>query len=208
MSESRKILNLQNKLSFIVLADPYISMYMDSFMKSFKTIDNEYGRNVFAKWKIQYQHKNDGVNFRYRSCIVSDIAGQNYELFLYTHPDALLRDYLIDDLQMPTKVRGAIIFVEAFPKFIESRRWLNILNEIKNDPNMCAIAWAKWNHLPFIIILIKEAEQAAVVSSSDLIRIFDLPPNTPFISCPSGLNQENIQEILSVTLNHIKSNIP
>lgn len=208
MHKSDKMLYSQNKASFIVLSDPYLTPITGQFMANFKTADQEYPKHATAKWKIESDHQHDEINLLYYSSIFPDSMGQACELDLYILPETKRRDYLIANLDWPAKIHGVIILVEAARTFVNNERWLNILDEKKEDPNFCAIPWAKWNQLPYVLVLVKEAGQVVAVSAGDLIRIFNLPPETPFISCPSGLNKENIQEILSVTLNHIKPNIP
>jgi hypothetical protein len=208
MSKFNKTLSIPNTLGIMLFDVPLPGKYINKLMTM---TDSKNPASSLVKWQTQGIHervglKKDGINIVYSSCIVLHSAEQQYELFLYKIPESYRTDFLISELQMPVAVKGVIVIVEASPSFVKEsgRSWIEILKRYRDDLDLSPIAWVRWNNLPFIVVLIKEADDVPMISVDDLVEIYDLDSNTPIIDCPAGLNKEKVEEILQTTVNYIK----
>ena len=192
----------KNKMGIMVFTEPLFSEYINEFLQ---IVDSQYPTHVFVEWQEPENHKQNGIGLVYSSCAPNSVQNTNVldELYLYRIPESVTRNFLITDLKMPICASGAIVIIEAGPCSIRNESLLNILEKMKEDINMSAVAWAKLSHLPLIIVLVKEKMEMFQIFPNDLLRIYDLGTDTPIISCPSGFNKEDINKILRKALERI-----
>ena len=204
-------INAQNGVGILFLHLPLLA---DHANKLIQAVDPEYPRFVFAKWKLlnrqmPNRHNRPGMDILYGAYSLPGHSRQQLELSLYIIPQTLSMEFLVAQLEMPTRVDGVIVMIDASPDFMKEAKdttWASLLSKYRGDINGSPITWARMNNLPFTVVLICDPKEVPMISADDLRNIYDLNEFTPVISCSPELKKETIDEIFSVSLKQIQSN--
>lgn len=184
----------------VIVLSEFIDL-RDSFF--IREIVPDFPQFVYVKWRNPSQHREEGIHLIHGQ--YSDSPLEGYDFHLFALPEALVRDYLVRDLQFPVNVLGAICIIDF-------SLWRGLIDQegglgnICKDPRTSGIAWTRANHLPFVVATIIGKNNASF-SVDEVRKLCELESDIPVHLSSKSFDKENVRLLLSILAQQIRAKV-
>ena len=172
----------------IIVADPFIDVCAYDFLVS-ACPDQKHPVHVYADWICppDWVHGTESMPLGYGKCEVVD-ADRTFHLMRF--PEAIRRDFSLDDLQFPFKLAGVVLVIHLHKESPWGVKSDQFLESLRAD-HWGRPGWARAHHLPYVVVLV-EAESSLFSTSEkyDLLGIDPRIPMLPYVFQPPILHIE------------------
>lgn len=121
-------------------------------------------------------------------CGIYDVSSDGqYTLHLITFPQAIRKDFPLDDLQFPFKISGIIFLIDLTGNIVKSENLTRHFERLRRQ-EYSGLTWAKSFNLPLVITAIHSG--SPYISIDTLHELLDLNAAVPII--PYHIEPEDI----------------
>ena len=188
------LLSLNRKNIGILVLEEFIGD-LRSFMRA-ACPQTDFPNTVYVRWQDPSKRGEDGIHMYY-----GRVLQKEYEVHLFSPPEALSRDFAVSDLQFPVRIYGSVLIMGSDVSFPGDQA---LYESVEKNPKVSALAWIRIHHLPFVIAALNSSTSSSV-SLEQLRYLLNLEAYVPIVSCPSEFDANHVDHLLSILIEQIEA---